>query len=230
MSMNRSIPMPFFQAEGDGQFQRHVLDGWFHIMDLAKPVIAQVHGYCLAGGSELAAACDLVYVGEGAKIGYPPVRSMGLPDANFFAVLMPMRASLRIMLTGDTLTGAEAVKNGWANRCFPDAELDANVLDIASKVAQLPSDLTQFTKRSVQRALEAKGARTYLRYGTDLQALSFHTPSSRLAMKQFAGKGSHRKAFSARDAKFGDNRAAKEENKEEVERVLKSRTGVLAKL
>ena len=69
---------------GEGQFQRHVTDGWMSIWDLAKPVIAQVHGYCLAGGSELATGCDLVYVAEDAKIGYPAVR-FGTPDMQYHA-------------------------------------------------------------------------------------------------------------------------------------------------
>src|SRR5689334_9984347 len=59
---------PYFSAGGAGQWARHVVEGWFRIWDMAKPVIAQVHGYCLAGGSELATSCDLVYVAEDAQI------------------------------------------------------------------------------------------------------------------------------------------------------------------
>jgi enoyl-CoA hydratase len=66
--------LPFFTAPGEGQWPRHVTEGWMGIWDLAKPVIAQVHGYCLAGGSELATGCDLVYVAEDAQMGYPAVR------------------------------------------------------------------------------------------------------------------------------------------------------------
>jgi len=213
LSMNRSVPLPMFESEGDGQFQRHVLNGWFHMMDLGKPVIAQVHGYCLAGGSELAAACDLVYCGESAKIGYPPVRSMGLPDTQSFPWLMGMRAAMKIMLTGDTMSGAEAVKH---------AELEDAVLDIAQRVAKIPADLLAFNKRSVHRAMETMGFRDHLRTGTDLQALSFHTPSSRIFMKQFAGKGSHAKAFTKRDAKFNDGRTVLDANKDQVDTIVNS--------
>ena len=230
LSMNRNVPFPMFEAEGAGSFQRHVVKGWFHIMDLAKPVIAQVHGFCLAGGSELAAACDLVYVANDAKIGYPPVRSMGLPDTQIFPWVMGMRQSMKIMLTGDNMSGVEAVETGWANAAFPAAELEDAVLDVAQRIAKVPSDLTAYNKRSVHRAMEAMGMRNHLRSHSDLQALSFETPSSRLFMKNFAGKGSHRKAFSQRDSKFGDNRVAKDENKEEVEKILKTRQGVMGKL
>ena len=214
LDMKRNVALPFFEAEGDGQFQRHVLAGWFMMMDLSKPVIAQVHGYCLAGGSELAAACDLVYCAETAKVGYPPVRSMGLPDTQIFPWLCGMRQAMKIMLTGDTMSGAEAAGCGWANGVFPDDELEDGVLDVAMRVCKIPSDLLAYNKRSVHRAMEAKGMRKHLRTGTDLQALSFHAPSSRIFMKKFTGRGNTaKKAFSARDTKFGDNRTTDASNR-----------------
>ena len=70
LSSNNSVDQPWHSAGGAGQWSRHVVEGWFSIWDLAKPVVAQVHGYCLAGGSELATACDVVYVADDAQIGY----------------------------------------------------------------------------------------------------------------------------------------------------------------
>src|SRR4030095_6341460 len=70
LSANNAVDQPYYTAGGAGQWARHVVDGWFRIWDLAKPVVAQVHGYCLAGGSELATRCDLVYVAAHARIGY----------------------------------------------------------------------------------------------------------------------------------------------------------------
>jgi len=69
-------------------------------------VIAQVHGWCLAGGSELAAACDLVYAADAAQIGYPPVRLMSPPDMQFHPWLVGMRHAMELMLTGDSISGA----------------------------------------------------------------------------------------------------------------------------
>jgi enoyl-CoA hydratase len=77
LGSNNAEGQPYYTAGGAGQWARHVIEGFFRIWDLAKPVIAQVHGYCLAGGSELATACDLVYVADDAQIGYPPVRLRG---------------------------------------------------------------------------------------------------------------------------------------------------------
>src|SRR4026209_1698154 len=79
LSADNSVGQPFYSPGGPGQWARHVVESWFTIWDLAKPVIAQVHGYCLAGGSELAACCDLVYVAEDARIGYPPTPPMRPP-------------------------------------------------------------------------------------------------------------------------------------------------------
>ena len=203
LSAPRELPPPQFQAGGDGSFQRAAVQGWFGLWDLAKPLIAQVHGHCLAGGSELASACDLIYCAEDAKIGYPPVRSMGLPDTQIFPWVVGMRASLELMLTGDSMSGTEAARLGWCNRAFPAAELEARTLAVARRVAAIPSDLLQFNKRSVHRAMEVMGMRTALRYGTDLQALSFHTQTSVAAMQGFGNGKSAAVAFKERDAAFG---------------------------
>ena len=88
------------------------------IWDLAKPVIAQVHGYCLAGGSELATGCDLVYVAEDAQMGYPAVR-FGVPDMHFHAWLLGMRTAMEMMVTGDSITGVEAVEHGLGQPGVP---------------------------------------------------------------------------------------------------------------
>merc|ERR1712072_437993 len=93
------------------------------------------------------------------------------------------------MLTGDSMSGQQAASSGWANRSFPAAELEAQVLKIAQRVSKIPTDLLQFNKRSVHRAMEVMGMRTALRYGTDLQALSFHAPSSKDFMAKFTKRG-----------------------------------------
>jgi enoyl-CoA hydratase len=195
---------PFHTAPGDGNWPRHVVEGWFHIWDLRKPVIAQVHGYCLAGGSELATACDLVYAAEDAQIGYPPVRLMSPPDMQFHPWLVGMRRAMELMLTGDAISGTQAAEMGFANRAFPAPELEKAVLEIAARVARIPTDLQQLNKRSVHRAMEIMGMRAAIRAGTELQALGFHQRSSREYMQKFAEGVT--KALDARDAQFGDYR------------------------
>jgi enoyl-CoA hydratase len=163
---------PYYTAGGDGTWSRHVSEGWFSIWDLAKPVIAQVHGYALAGGTELATACDLVYVADDAQIGYPVVRVASPPDMQFHPWLVGLRRAMELILTGDSISGKEAVEFGFANRSFPAEELEERVLEVAVRVARTPSDLQQINKRSVHRALDAMGIRTSIRAGSELQGLA----------------------------------------------------------
>ena len=159
LSANNAVDQPYYTAGGAGQWARHVVDGWFRIWDLGKPVVAQVHGYCLAGGSELATSCDLVYVAEDAQIGYPPTRLMSPPDNQFHPWLLGMRTAMEMFLTGDAITGTEAAAKGFANRAFPAAELEGAVLAIAARMALIPTEIQQINKRSVHRAMEIMGMR-----------------------------------------------------------------------
>jgi enoyl-CoA hydratase len=204
LGSNNTEGQPYYTAAGAGQWARHVIEGSFRIWDLSKPVIAQVHGYCLAGGSELATACDLVYVAEDAQIGYPPVRLMSPPDMQFHPWLMSMRDAMEMMLTGDLINGVEAAEKGFANRAFPGAELETRVLEIAERVAKIPTELQQINKRSVHRAMEIMGVRAAIRAGTEMQALAFTTESTLTYLKEF--KKGVRQALSLRDKTFGDYR------------------------
>jgi enoyl-CoA hydratase len=200
-------PYPYHTAPGAGHWPRHVVDGAFRIWDLAKPVIAQVHGWCLAGGSELATACDLVYVAEDAQIGYPPVRTMSPPDNQFHPWLCGMRAAMEMMLTGDAIDGREAVRLGFANRAFPGKELDAAVVAMAERVARVPTDVQAMNKRSVHRGMEIMGLRAAIRAGTEIQALAMTTETSRATFAEV--RESVTKALDSRDRGFGDYRTSK---------------------
>jgi len=201
---NNSKDQPFHTSGGDGNWARHVVDGFFRVWDLAKPVIAQVHGYCLAGGTELATSCDLVYVADDAQIGYPVVRSMSPPDNQFFPHLMGLRPAMEMMLTGDAITGTEAAKYGFANKAFPLENLENEVLKIAERVAKVPTDIQQMNKRAVHRQMELVGVRAAIRAGTEIQALAFHTESTRGHFKELAAGLTD--ALSKRDGDFGDYR------------------------
>jgi len=168
---------PFHTARGDGAWSRQVSETWFRFWDLAKPVIAQVHGYAIAGATELAQACDLVYVAEDARIGYPVVRVASPPDWQYHMPLLGVRRAMEIILTGDDLTGVEAAAIGWANKAFPAADLDAAVLDVAERVASVESDLAQINKRLIHRQAEVMGVRAAIRAGSEFQALAGHQKS-----------------------------------------------------
>ena len=202
-SPNRDVERSI--AKVDGWWSRHVVNNWFEMWDMATPLIAQVHGYCLAGGTELATACDLVYVADDAAIGYPPVRLMSPPDMQWQTWLMGLRRGMEALLTGDSMSGTEAAANGFATRAYPAAELEDAVLAIAERVAKIPGDLLALNKRSAHRAMEAMGIRTGMRATAEIQALGFHQASSAEYMRSFASKGVTA-ALSERDRAFGDYR------------------------
>ena len=204
LKANNRADQPFHTAGGDGNWARHVVDGFFRVWDLAKPVIAQVHGYCLAGGTELATSCDLVYVAEDAAIGYPVVRSMSPPDNQFFPHLLGLRNAMEMMLTGNAISGIEAAEQGFANRAYSGDTLEAEVLEIAERIAKVPSDLQQMNKRAVHRQMELMGVRAAIRSGTEIQALAFHTESTKAHFKELAAGLTT--ALTSRDKKFGDYR------------------------
>ena len=193
---------PFYTAGGLGGWPRNVVEGGFRMWDMAKPIIAQIHGFCIAGATELSLACDLVYVAEDTNIGYPIVRNGTPPNVQFYPWLMGMRDAMEMMLTGDSISGAEAAENGFANRAYPADELEDAVLAMAERVAKVPSDVQQFNKRAVHAQMEEMGIRTGLRKGTELQFLARYTDTAGGWME--AARENLKQAFSQRDAAFGD--------------------------
>lgn len=214
-SANHGQPLPHFTAPGEGQWPRHVTETWMGIWDLSKPVIAQVHGYCLAGGSELATGCDLVYMAEDAQMGYPAVR-FGVPDMHFHPWFLGMRKAMEMYMTGRSISGAEAVQYGWANAAFPPEALEGEVLKIAAEIARMPLDVLQLNKRAIHRQMEAMGLRSGIRAGTELCALGIHTKT----MAQFIGSVQQHgltAALDRRDGAFGDYRTTGREIAQEAD-------------
>jgi enoyl-CoA hydratase len=206
---NEGQEFPWYTAGGDGHWPRHVTQGWMSIWDLAKPVIAQVHGFCLAGGSELATCCDLVYMADDAQMGYPAVR-FGVPDNHFHPWFLGMRKAMEMMLTGDSISGAEAVQRGWANASVPAEQLEAKVLEVAARIAGVPADLVQLNKRVVHRQMEIMGLHTGIRAGSELCALGTHQKSMHEFLARIRKQGLTG-ALQERDAPFEDYRTKKGE-------------------
>ena len=204
LSFDNSKDLPYPTSKTDGFWPRHVVEGAFKIWDLSTPVIAEVHGYCLAGGTELAASCDLVYVTEDAEIGYPVVRSMSPPDNQFFPWLLGMRDAMEMMLTGESISGKEAAEKGFANRAFSESSISKEVEKIAYKVAKVPSDIQAINKRSIHRQMEIMGMRDGIRAGTELQALAMHSRSTQEHLKELSS--GLKEALTKRDEEFGDYR------------------------
>ncbi|GBD24298.1 Putative enoyl-CoA hydratase EchA13 [bacterium HR29] len=188
---------------GQGQWPQHLLSGYWIIWELAKPVIAQVHGYCLAGGTELASMCDLMFVAEDAIIGYPPLRAMTSVDILYHPWHMHQRKVRELLYTGDSVTGKEAVELGWANRAYPIDQLAEATEAFAERIANIDSALLQMTKRQINRAYEIMGIRTALAVGGDIQELSRVRPGGG-EFGRIAREKGLKAALDWRDGPFGD--------------------------
>ena len=201
---NDGLEYPHYTAPGEGHWPRHVTETWMSIWDMSKPVIAQVHGYCLAGGSELATGCDLIYMADDAQMGYPAVR-FGVPDMHFHPWFLGMRKAMEMFMTGNSVNGVEAVRYGWANASYPLEQLEGEVLKVAEQISQLPLDVLQLNKRAIHRQMEAMGIRDGIRAGTELCALGTHTQTMANFVASIRANGLTG-ALDRRDSQFGDYR------------------------
>lgn len=176
------------------------------IFDMHKPVIAQVHGYCLAGGTDIAFLCDIVIAAEDATIGFPPARAMGALPNNMWIYHCGPQWAKRLFLTGDTITGAEAAKIGLVLKAVPADYLTQEVEGLVDRMAMIDTDLLSANKRIVNLQLELMGARTIQRMAAENDARAHLAPSVR-EFGRIAAEQGLKAALHWRDAKFGDGRA-----------------------
>lgn len=176
------------------------------LFDMHKPVIAQIHGYCLAGGTDVALLCDMVIASDDCVIGFPPARSMGaLPNQMWLYNIGPQWAK-RLLLTGDTITGKEAARLGLVLKSVPGDMLEAEVEGLADRMAMIDTDLLTANKRIINLGLELMGARTLQRLAAENDARAHLAPSVR-EFGRIAREEGLKAALHWRDAKFGDGRA-----------------------
>jgi enoyl-CoA hydratase len=178
------------------------------LWEMHKPVIAGIHGHCLAGGTDVAFLCDVVIAAEDAKIGYPPVRALGSPVNHMWTYLIGPMWAKRLLLTGDAISGAEAERIGLVLKAVPAERLDEEVRTLASRMALIDVDLLAAQKRTVNLALELMGARTMQRLATERDAIARQAPVV-TEFYQMAKEKGLKAALEWRDSKFGDGRAAK---------------------
>ena len=185
----------------DREKLRHTVARWLTIWDLRIPVIAQVHGYCLAGGSELALLCDLIVAAQDAQIGHPAVRSMGVPPTNIYPYAFGLRKAKQMVLTGDTIAGARAAELGIVNWSAAADDLDRFTLEIARRIARIPRDMLTLNKRAVNRAYELMGFRAGVEIGIEYDAMAHFTPPA-VRFWETAEREGLRAALAERDRPF----------------------------
>jgi len=174
--------------------------------DLHKPVIAQVHGHCLALGTVLAFFCDMVICAEDARIGFPPSRNLGTTPSMMWLYHCGPQWAKRLLMTGDTISGAEAARIGLVLKAVPAADLEAEVEGLADRLALIDHHLLAANKRIVNLGMELMGARTLQRLAAETDARAHRAPGTRDYYRDVKELGLT-EAFARRDAVFGDGRA-----------------------
>jgi len=167
-----------------------------------KPVIAQVHGHCVGGGTDFALCSDLIVCADDCRIGYPPARVWGSPTTAMWLYRVGLERAKRLLLTGDPLDGKTAVEWGLASESHPEVELEEAGLVLAKRVALLPSNQLQMMKLLVNQAIEQMGLSTTQLVGTLLDGAARHTPEG--LRFTAAATADVRSAVAGRDAPFGD--------------------------
>jgi enoyl-CoA hydratase len=187
----------------DFQFMWRNVRGFMSLFHSEKPVICKVHGYCVAGGTDMALCSDLLVVGSDAKIGYPPARVWGSPTTALWAARVgPMRAK-RLLLTGDSLTGEQAVEWGLATESAPAAELDERFEELLGRVARMPVNQLVMMKMLVNQSLYAQGLHQTQVLGTFFDGITRHTEEGHAFVRR-AGEAGFKEAVRERDEPFGD--------------------------
>jgi enoyl-CoA hydratase len=176
------------------------------LFDMHKPVVAQVHGFCLAGGTDVALLCDMVIAADDARFGFPPARDLGALPNNMWLYNVGPQWAKRLTMTGDTVTGREAAQIGLVLKSVPAELLEAEVEGLVDRLALIDTDLLAANKRIINLGLELMGARTLQRLACENDARGHLAESARAFTRNVQEKGL-KTALSERDAKFGDGRA-----------------------
>jgi enoyl-CoA hydratase len=188
----------------DYQFMSRNVRGFMSLFHSEKPVLCKVHGYCVAGGTDMALCSDLLVIAEEAKIGYPPARVWGSPTTAMWASrLGPMRAK-RLLLTGDSLTGAEAAEWGLATEAAPAAELDRRFERLLERVARMPINQLVMMKLLVNQTVHAQGLTQAQIVGTFFDGIARHTEEGHAFVRR-ASEAGFREAVRERDEPYGDH-------------------------
>jgi enoyl-CoA hydratase len=183
---------------------RQTANWLYRIRRFRKPIVAQVHGYCLAGGLDLIGVCDSVFAAEDAQLGHPASRALGLPTT---IGLLPIKAgplkTKEMLFTGDNIDGIEAEKWQIINKAVPADQLEAHVIKYCKRISLLPLDMLTVHKDVVNRWVDNMGYGPSVDATTDLNSISHQSPFLAEFMRR-ASTESIKAALAWRDGRFKD--------------------------
>jgi enoyl-CoA hydratase len=175
--------------------------GWSRIWNAPLPVIAQIHGHCLAGGTDLALHCDLVITAEDATIGFPALRMGGTPPTSMWLYHLGPQWAKRLLFTGDTFTGRLAREIGFALEAVPGHELEARVMALAQRIAAMGRDIVAINKHVLNVGLDLMGRATLQAIAAPMDAVANQAPEMAAFQARVRQIGLAA-AFRERDAPF----------------------------
>lgn len=188
----------------DFQMMSRNLRGFMSLFHSDKPVICKVHGFCVAGGTDMALCSDLIVAEDRCKIGYPPARVWGVPTSMLWAHRVGLERARRLLLTGDSIDGTTAVEWGLASEAAPLAQLDARFEALLARVARLPINQLVMHKLAINQSLYAQGLHATQTMSVFFDGIARHTPEG-FAFQQRAAESGFREAVRERDEPFGDH-------------------------
>jgi enoyl-CoA hydratase len=186
----------------DYQMMSRNLRGFMSLFHANKPVVCKVHGFCVAGGTDMALCSDLLVIADDARIGYPPARVWGVPTSMLWAHKIGDQRAKRLLFTGDLITGAQALDWGLAIEAPPADELDSTFEALVQRIAKVPVNQLVMMKLTLNQAAWSQGLAATQALGVVFDGVARHTPEG-YAFQQRAADAGFKQAVRERDEPFG---------------------------
>jgi enoyl-CoA hydratase len=187
----------------DYQMMGNNVRRFMRLWELPKPVIAQVHGWCVGGGTDLALCSDLIFMAEDATIGYPPARVYGTPTTMIWVYRLRLEHAKQFLLSGDAIDAQTAFRIGLASRVLPADRLAEETERYAARYRHIPANQLALNKLLINQAFENMGLRTTQMLGTFFDGMTRHTEEA-LRWRESFGEIGFRETIRRRDAPFED--------------------------
>ncbi len=185
----------------DYAMMRRNVRGFMSLFHCSKPVVCKVHGFCVAGGTDMALCSDLLVIAADAKIGYPPARVWGSPTTSLWAYRLGPQRAKRLLFTGDCLSGAQALEWGLAIEAPTAEQLDERADTLVERIARMPLNQLQMMKLLVNQSLYSQGLHATQLVGTVFDGIARHTTEG-YAFQQLAARQGFKEAVRQRDEPF----------------------------
>ncbi|MDF1629326.1 MAG: crotonase/enoyl-CoA hydratase family protein [Alcanivoracaceae bacterium] len=203
VQMQNHLPNSAWDPMTDYAMMSRNVKGFMSLFHSDKPVVCKVHGFCVAGGTDMALCSDLLVIAEDAKIGYPPARVWGSPTTSIWFHRIGLEKAKRLLFTGDCLNGKQAHEWGMASECAPADQLDERFEALLSRIAMMPINQLMMMKLLLNQSVMQQGLHTTQILGTVFDGITRHTKEG-YAFQQRAAEAGFKQAVRERDEPFGD--------------------------